>query len=92
MARSRWKLKYFSKSIWSKIFFLKTNRFLQRYKRDFYDRSSNIPNCFSLMGTKVHKGKDFRRLFLHNFNKGYKFGEFGYTRKPFHYPLKKKKR
>lgn len=38
---------------------------------------------------RIHKGNNFRRLLINIYNVGYKFGEFSFTRKPFHFPLKK---
>lgn len=67
---------------------LKKKDFLRRTKL-FYDRSSTIPECFTTYFIRVHKGKRFRRLGVNLFNVGFKFGEFSYTRKPYHFPLKK---
>ncbi len=39
----------------------------------------------------VHKGTLSRTLLVNKFNVGMKFGEFAFTRKPFHFPLRKKK-
>lgn len=57
-----------------------------------YDRASAISK--RLVGTKVriHNGKRFKRLSVNKYMIGYKFGEFAFTRKPFHFPLKKKKK
>lgn len=57
----------------------------------FYDRSSTIPRCFKNYFLKVHKGRGSRILHVNSFTVGNKFGEFGYTRKPFHFPVRKKK-
>lgn len=88
MARSRWKLSFFSKSIWRKIVLLKKKDILKK-KKYLYDRSSTIPECFSGFFLRIHKGKRFRRLMIHMYNVGSKFGEFSFTRKPYHFPLKK---
>ena len=88
MARSRWKLCFFSKSIWRKIVLLKKKDFLRR-KKVVFDRSSVIPDCFSFFFLRIHKGKRYRREFVHRYYVGFKFGEFSFTRKPFHFPLKK---
>lgn len=91
MARSSWKFKYFSKSIWRRIIhFFKYKKF--KYKKyNFYERSSNIPDCFKNRFLKIHKGNTSRKLLVNKYNVGKKFGEFSFTRKPFHFPLKKKK-
>jgi ribosomal protein S19 len=44
------------------------------------------------MNVSVHKGSNFRKLSVDNLVSGYKFGEFGFTRKLYFYPLKKKYR
>lgn len=88
MARSSWKLSFFSKSIWRRIIMLKKKKFFRK-KKIFFDRSSVIPECFSFYYIQIHKGKKFRRLGINDFNIGYKFGEFSFTRKPYHFPLRK---
>lgn len=90
MARSRWKLSYFSSSVWRKIIGLKKNKRLKR--RIFYDRASTIPDCFFAHLIRIHKGKRNRKLIIDNKNIGKKFGEFSYTRKPFYFPTKKSKK
>lgn len=90
MARSRWKLNYFSNSIWRKITRIyKVNKF--RKKKICYDRSSVIPRIFCNLSMRIHKGKRFRPLVINRYMVGYKIGEFSFTRKPFHYPVRKKK-
>ena len=90
MARSKWKLIYFSNSFWRKIKFLKTKKRVKR--RIFYDRASSIPRSFLLHVLRIHKGKKYRRLIVTLFNIKKKLGEFSYTRKPFHFPPKKTKK
>ena len=90
MARSRWKLNYFSKSIWRKISIVKKNKRLK--KRITFDRSSNIPSCFIFRYFRVHKGRRGRSVYVNMFLIGKKFGEFSFTRKPFYYPAKKSKK
>ena len=89
MSRSKWKMQYFSNFILRKIIILKKKNDFKRKKFIFYNRSSSIPNCFNNYYFRVHKGNIFRRIMINIFNVGYKFGEFSFTRKPFHYPLKK---
>lgn len=90
MARSRWKLNYFSRSVWRKIVGLKKNKKLRR--RNFYDRSSTIPDCFFYCLIRIHKGRKNRKLLIENNVIGKKFGEFSFTRKPFYFPPKKSKK
>jgi len=90
MARSRWKLKYFSRSVWRKIIGLKKNKKLKR--RGFYDRSSTIPECFFSYIIRIHKGRKVRKLVIDNLNVGKKFGKFSFTKKPFYFPPKRSKK
>lgn len=90
MARSRWKFLYFSNSVWKKIFLVKRRSF-RRYYKTIYERSSNVPKCFKFLFIKIHKGNVFRKLWSAPYLEGFKFGEFSFTRKPYHFPLKKKK-
>lgn len=90
MARSRWKLIYFSNSVWKKIFLIKRRSF-KRYYKTIYERSSCVPKCFKYLFLRVHKGFTFRKMWSMPYLNGFKFGEFAFTRKPYHFPLKKKK-
>lgn len=90
MARSRWKLKYFSTSIWRKINNLGKNKKIR--KRITFDRSSHIPKCFDNRLCRIHKGKRGRNLLINFIMIGKKFGEFSFTRKPYHFPAKKSKK
>ena len=89
MSRSRWKLSFFSGFLWRKIIFLKKKSNFKNKKSIFYNRSSSIPSCFVNNYFRIHKGNNFRRLMINVYNVGYKFGDFSFTKKPFHYPLKK---
>ena len=94
MARSRWKMLYFSNSVWKKIFFIK-RRYFRRYYKTIYERSSNIPKCFKFLYIKIHKGFVFRKLWSMPYLEGHKFGEFTWNRKLALYKakqLKKKKK
>jgi ribosomal protein S19 len=97
MARSRWKVPYFSKYIWKTIFKiykgLITNN-INRSVRDLtiYSRSSSIPRSFNKINVKIHKGSKFRFIKISKLMASFKFGEFAYTRKLNYYPLRKKYR
>lgn len=92
MARSFWKFKFFSNSVWRKIFFLKKNLVFKRFNyKIIFERGSNIPLIFKNSIFKIHKGLGFRNLLITKLNVGAKFGEFGFTRKPFYFPFRKKK-
>lgn len=88
MARSRWKLAFFSRHTWSRINHIQSLKKFE-VRRMSYDRSSTIPECIPFMVINIHKGKKFRSLFTYKFVSGYKFGEFSFTRKPFHFPMRK---
>lgn len=90
MARSRWKLIYFSNSIWKKIFLVKRRSF-KKYYKTVYERSSYVPKCFKYLYIRVYNGRTFRKMWAMPYLNGFKFGEFSFTRKPYHFPLKKKK-
>lgn len=90
MGRSSWKFKFFSKNLWRKIFKFIKYRNLKYKKTLLYDRRSSIPACFTGFSFNIHKGFNFRKLMVNKYNVGYKFGEFSFSRKPFHFPLKKK--
>ena len=91
MARSRWKFLYFSNSIWKKIVFFKKKKIIRKFYKNIYERSSYIPRCFKYLYMRVHKGSNFRKFWSMPYLEGYKFGELAFTRKPYHFPLKKKK-
>lgn len=91
MARSKWKFLYFSNSVWRKISFYKKKRITRIYYKIIYDKSSYIPRCFKFLYVRVHKGANFRKFWCMPYLEGLKFGELCFTRKPYHFPLKKKK-
>lgn len=91
MARSRWKFFHINRKF--KIF-LKNQLFRLKKKNKiiFFDR--NVTFLKSLVGSFVfiHKGNNFKSLLLKKNHIGYKTGEFAFTKKPFFFPLNKKKR
>ncbi len=73
--------------------------FLKKYKikkiknyNILYNRNSNIPKQFINLKFLIYKGNCFKKLKITKYYIGFKFGEFSFTRKPFKYPLIKKKR
>ena len=56
------------------------------------DRSSVIINNLVNHNVYVHKGSSSRKIFLIKTHVGFKFGEFAFTRKPFKFPIKNKKK
>lgn len=57
-----------------------------------YNRSLNILNCFKNFNFFVFKGNIFKSIKINKYCSFYKFGEFSFTRKPFKFPLIKKKK
>lgn len=96
MARSKWKLNYFSYEILKHIYKQKitfSNTILQKNKKIFiFSKMSRIPSFFNDQFIHIYKGKSFRKLKINKYNCGYRFGNFVMTRKPFSYPIKQKKK
>lgn len=91
MARSRWKLPYLN----NKIFRVSLKKKKQTIKSKIlylFDRSSLAPTSFVNFFFFIHKGNSFKKLVFKKYFFGRKFGEFSFTKKPFFFPLKKKKR
>ncbi len=91
LARSKWKNKFFTKSIWNGIINHYFKKPLKKTNRIIYSRNSHIPNCFSMYKVFIHKGNINNKLIITNNIVGYKFGEFSFSRKPFFYPKKEPK-
>ena len=92
MAKSKWKnsfLSLFSLKILYKIFFLKLKK---KKKKLFFSRDSIVFNKLLFNTIIIHKGSWSRKIFLKKYHLGKKLGEFAYTRKPFFFPEKKKKK
>lgn len=89
MARSRWKFNYYNS-------FLYKSMFLSKFKpikiSKLYNRASNIPKIFLKKTVALYKGNIFAKITFSKYTLGHKVGEFAITRKPFNFPLKKKKR
>lgn len=88
MARSRWKLCYFETSIWRRIQRIVNDK-IKKLSKISYSRRSTIPLIYIYRGIFIHKGAKVRRCVIDPLKVGYKFGEFSFTRKPFHFPTKK---
>jgi ribosomal protein S19 len=91
VARPVWKFSFFSKSIWRRIIYFYKNGKFKYKKNNFFERSSHIPLCFKNKYVKIHKGNSSRKFLVNKYVIGKKFGEFSFSRKPFHFPLRKKK-
>jgi ribosomal protein S19 len=57
-----------------------------------FNKSLTIVKGFLGFYVMVYKGNLFRRVHVTRYVLGYKFGEFTHTRKPFNYPIVKKKK
>lgn len=57
-----------------------------------FDKSSMIPKSFIGLPVSIYKGNLFRKIVVTRYLAGFKFGEFTHTRKPFNYPIVKKKK
>ena len=88
MARSRWKLVYFEFNIWRKIKKSKKRKYVNT-KPIIFSRKSTVPSAFFPFIFTVDKGKIDARLVVSELNIGYKFGEFSFTRKPYHFPMRR---
>lgn len=93
MARSKWKLIYFSKNIWNLLFKIKLKKKFNLLKKIIiFNRNSSIPSSFSGLNVFIHKGNFFKKITLLKYYSSLKFGEFSFTKKPFKYPLISKKK
>lgn len=57
-----------------------------------FDKSTIILKSFLGRSVNIYKGNLFRRISITKYLVGFKFGEFTHTRKPFSYPIVKKKK
>ena len=62
------------------------------FKRVTSERTMMVSPTLVNTVVYIHKGNKYRRIRLNKFMIGYKLGEFSFTRKPFKYPIKKKKK
>jgi ribosomal protein S19 len=83
--RNRYLLK---EKIWQK----KVKKLRRNLKKGFFTRSLVVTKSIIRCTVYVHKGNIFKKLFLNSYLIGRKLGEFAFTRKPFKYPIKKKKK
>lgn len=74
------------------IFTKKSKFFLKKSYKVFYTRGSIIPKIFLNNYIAIYKGNMFKKLYVTKFNIGFKSGEFSFTRKPFYFPTKEKKK
>ena len=75
------KPKYFKYYIKNKIFI-----------EFFYKRGTNISNVLENNKYPIHKGNRFNKVWVFNWHKGHRIGSFSFTRKPFVFIKKEKKK
>ena len=92
MGNKNWKLNHISKSTFKKLLILKVENELKGKNRIIFKKSDIIIKNFLNKKLLIYKGCFYRSLIINKFILGYKFGEFAYTRKPFRYMLKSKKK
>jgi ribosomal protein S19 len=92
MGNLNWKLNYISKSTFKKLLILKINGELKGKNRVIFKKSDFILTNFLNIKLLVYKGCFYRNLYVNRFIINYRFGEFAYSRKPFRYMLKAKKK
>lgn len=85
MGRPFWKFKFFSKNVWRSLS-------QKKKKINIYNRGSTIPKKFNSKIIILHQGKFFKRMKILKYFKGLKFGEFGFTKRPFYFPQINKKK
>lgn len=91
MARSKWKFYFICKSLQRYLYFKKCKITGKHIKKHLYTRSTIIPQGLYKSTILIHKGNEFKQLFVVKRFFNYKVGEFAFTRKPFYYPVKEKK-
>jgi ribosomal protein S19 len=92
MSNINWKLNLISKNTFKKILILKVNNELKGKNKIVFKKSDVITKNFLNNKMLIYKGCFYRSLIISKFILGYRFGEFAYTRKPFRYMLKSKKK
>jgi len=91
MAQNLRKLPFFNKHSVLRILRKSTN-LSGASKIYFFNKSLTVLKGFLNSQVMVYKGNLFRRIYVNKYLIGFKFGEFTHTRKPFNYPIVKKKK
>ena len=91
MARSKWKFNFYSNPIWRSLF-TKKRRFKRTARILVFTRSTNLTLYFRRAFVFIHKGNLAKRIRFRALMAGYKLGEFAFTKKPFFFPFRRKKR
>lgn len=64
----------------------------KNFKRVVDDRFLTVVSALDGTVVYIYKGNKYKRIRLSYLFVGFKMGEFSFTRKPFKYPIKKKKK
>lgn len=88
MARSVWKLNFFSKNC-LKLNFQKKSHSASK-KIIIFNKSNIVLNSYANDFVYIHKGLFFKKLFVSSKLIGKKFSSFVFTKKPFNYPVQVK--
>jgi len=91
LVRSIWKLPNTSKHIIRNLLVVKRRKFFKKNQFLVFNKACTIVQPFMGLVARVYKGNLFRKLQINQYIVGYKYGSFTHTRKPFTYPIKKKK-
>jgi ribosomal protein S19 len=62
------------------------------FKKHVRGRDLVISPTYAPSVLSIHKGNKYNKIRITEFMVGHKLGEFSFTRKPFKYPIKKKKK
>lgn len=90
MARSNYKFSYFCRTTIKNMYNLYSEpKMLIDLKMH---RAATLPRCYVFRSVKIHGGSRYKKYIVNNLKLGFKSGEFVFTRKPYFYPLKKKKK
>lgn len=81
-----------SKSTFKKALILKLDDKLSGKNKIVFKKADKILKIFIGHNFLVYKGCFYRNINISKFIPDYRFGEFSYTRKPFRYMLKSKKK
>lgn len=75
------KLLYVPKSVWKRIFLYKRLPVFHAEHKFMYERSSVLPLAFVKSKIFIHNGKKWVTKFGHEWQVGFKFGEFTWNRR-----------
>lgn len=85
MARSKWKLNFFSKNCIKYGFLKKTSESSKKIL--IFNKNNVVLKSYQGCVVYIHKGLFFKKLNVLKKHVGVKFSSFSFTKKPFNYPL-----